>query len=162
MINNDHFMNHDSSSNTSQNQNNGINATSKSNYTNRFNTTKKECNMQEWPIPLSDEIMKKKIPLLTSSDKEITSNVNTSHEIIIRVITWNQQARKPPPPNIIEKYLTQNGRYHIIAFGTEECEKSFLMSAINPSKVKWESSLDLAVGSDYRRIRSHALQATHL
>lgn len=118
--------------------------------------------VQPWPIPLSDEIMEDHIPLLASTDQEIKSTLDSSNDLIIRVITWNQQARIPPTADEIEKHLTQRGKYHIIVFGAEECEKSIVRSALNPSKKKWENVLELAVGSDYTMVRSHALQATHM
>jgi hypothetical protein len=53
-------------------------------------------------------------------------------------------------------------RFHIIAFGTEECERSIAKSAINPSKKMWETYMTELVGDQYTPLRSHTLQAIHL
>jgi len=118
--------------------------------------------VRNWPIPLSDCFVKKRVPLLASNHGKINYIFNSNNEIIIRVITWNQQSKIPSSPYQIQQNLTHPGIYHIIAFGAEECENSIFMSAFKPSKEKWENALNLAIGSDYGMIRSHALQSTHL
>lgn len=53
-------------------------------------------------------------------------------------------------------------RFHIIGFGTEECERSIAKSALNPSKKMWENYMLDLVGEQYTPLRSHTLQAIHL
>ena len=53
-------------------------------------------------------------------------------------------------------------RFHVIGFGTEECERSIAKSALNPSKKIWENYLLDLVGTQYTPLRSHTLQAIHL
>lgn len=49
-------------------------------------------------------------------------------------------------------------RFHIYFIGTEECERSIMRSAINPSKKTWEAYLIDAIGPNYLPLRSHTLQ----
>jgi hypothetical protein len=49
-------------------------------------------------------------------------------------------------------------RFHIVAVGTEECERSIAKSAMNPSKKVWEAYLRKALGPRYRPLKSHTLQ----
>lgn len=53
-------------------------------------------------------------------------------------------------------------RFHIVVFGTEECERSIAKSAVNPSKKNWESYLVEAMGSNYVPLRSHTLQVSYI
>ncbi len=81
---------------------------------------------------------------------------------MIRIVTWNQEANDTPTPEELTKILFPCRRYHIIAVGTQECENSFTKSIISPSKVKWEATLEEALGMDYDVVRSHSLQALHV
>ena len=49
-------------------------------------------------------------------------------------------------------------RYHLIAVGGEEVERSIAKSALNPSKKVWSKYLQTIVGPDYIPLKSHALQ----
>lgn len=88
--------------------------------------------------------------------------VFSHHQVLIRAITWNMQANDPPPVEEVQQRLLPLNRFHIIAFGTEECERSIAQSAVNPSKKVWESYLLDLVGPNYTPLRSHTLQAIHL
>lgn len=95
---------------------------------------------------------------MPSTYEEIKSRVETTGDILIRVVTWNQEAREPPSSDVLSKLLFPRRRYHVIAVGTQECENSFAKSILVPSKAKWEAALELVLGSDFDVIRSHALQ----
>ena len=134
-----------------------------------FNQVQKDVTLenkhdQSWSIPLNDsnDIMNGSIPLSASNDVGVKPVLDSPNELIIRIITWNQQARDPPPPDVMKEQLLPENRYDIIVFGAEECENSILMSTFNPSKTKWEDELGIAVGPDYSMIRSHALVSTHM
>lgn len=133
--------------------------------------------------PLSDEFVSEdKIPSLPETYEEIrkqleepTPNGN-SNAIRIRIVTWNQQARARESScgsssislvDQVREYLTPQNKYHVIVFGSQECEHSVAMSTFFLSKLRWESILNGALSSgkgigDYQLIRSHTLQAIHL
>jgi hypothetical protein len=98
---------------------------------------------------------------LPSNFKKIQFQLETSGDILIRVVTWNQQARESP--ECLTKLLFPH-KYHIVAVGTQECENSFAMSMIQPAKPNWESCLESALGcsENYDILRSHSLQASHM
>jgi len=50
----------------------------------------------------------------------------------------------------------------VVAFGTQECERSIQASAFNPSKAAWETVLQEALGPSYRAVSASNLQSTHL
>ena len=117
--------------------------------------------LNNWPRPLDDRVStpSKELP---PTYEEIKSHVETTGEILIRVVTWNQQARPPPPPEELARLLFPSRKYHIVAIGTQECENSFAKSIVVPSKAKWEATLEAALGTDYDAIHSHSLQASHI
>ena len=77
------------------------------------------------------------------------------------MITWNQQAKKPPSAEDMRKSLFRENKYHIIVVGTEECENSIAKSIVVHSKKNWEEAVVEACGDKYIKLRSHTLQATH-
>lgn len=81
---------------------------------------------------------------------------------MIRIVTWNQEAKDTPTPEEVRNILFPCRKYHIIAVGTQECENTFAKSIITPSKVKWETTLEEALGTEYDVVRSHSLQALHI
>jgi len=81
---------------------------------------------------------------------------------LIRLVTWNLEAREPPTPEILARHLFPESAYQVVVVGTQECENTFAKSIIVPSKVKWEALLQAALGTDYDVIRSHSLQASHI
>lgn len=117
---------------------------------------------KSWPKPLSDECASSTIPELPTSHEEIQSQVESSGDILIRVVTWNQQAKEPPHPEYLAKLLFPH-KYHLCVVGTQECENNFAKSFINSSKPRWEKCLEDSLGSaDYEVLRSHSLQASHM
>ena len=118
--------------------------------------------LNSWPRPLSDDSASSPIEDLPPSYEEIKSHVEMTGDILIRIVTWNQQARSPPSPVELAKLLFPSRKYHIIAVGTQECENSFVKSIVCPKKEKWEATLEAALGTDYDAIHSHALQASHI
>ena len=118
--------------------------------------------LKNWPRPLSDDSPSIPIDDLPSTYDEIKSHVEMTGNILIRIVTWNQEAREPPSSTDLSKLLFPNNKYHVIAVGTQECENTFAKSIIVPSKKHWEATLEAAIGTDYDVIRSHALQASHI
>ena len=125
--------------------------------------------LNNWPRPLSDDAPSSPINDLPSTHDEIKSHVEMTGDVLIRIVTWNQEARRisepsPSSPNNdkLSKTLFPRDKYHIIIVGTQECENSFAKSILVPSKKHWESTLQLAIGDDYDIIRSHSLQASHI
>ena len=116
---------------------------------------------KSWPRPLCDASASSSIGNLPSCHKKIQFQLETSGDILIRVVTWNQQARESP--ECLTKLLFPH-KYHIVAVGTQECENSFAKSIIQPAKPVWESCLESALGcsEDYDILRSHSLQASHM
>ena len=88
--------------------------------------------------------------------------IRRNQKIAIRTVTWNLAAKPPPPASETRSTLFPQNKYHVIAVGTEECERSIAASAVNPTKKVWESYLVEALGDQYIPIKSHALQAIHL
>ena len=118
---------------------------------------------ETWPVPLSDDnIESHVIPTLPNNNDEVRAVVERSQKLLIRVITWNQEAKSPPSSDNLRKYLIPKERYHIIAIGTQECENSIAKSVFYPSKAKWEKIIFEAVGTQYQKVCDHILQATYL
>ena len=118
--------------------------------------------MKSWPRPLSDDCISSLVEELPPTYEEVKHTVETVGDIFIRIVTWNQQAREPPPPEELAKHLFPCRRYHVIVVGTQECENTFAKSILLPSKAKWEAALEKALGTDYDALHSHALQALHM
>lgn len=115
-----------------------------------------------WPPALSDEYASSSIEEFSPTYEDIKSQVENVGHILIRIVTWNQQAREPPSPEELAKHLFPSRRYHIIAVGTQECQNTFAKSILNPSKAKWEERLEAALGTDFDAVHSHSLQASHM
>ncbi|KAL3827670.1 hypothetical protein ACHAXA_000543 [Cyclostephanos tholiformis] len=90
------------------------------------------------------------------------SKVEATGDILIRLVTWNQEAREPPSSDVLAKHLFPHHSYHVVVVGTQECENTFAKSIIVPTKLKWEALLKEALGANYDVIRSHSLQASHI
>ncbi len=114
-----------------------------------------------WPEILDDESTLNLLPSLLQSNEEIYNDVVNKKQVVVRVITWNQQAKTPPPLEELKDSLFPDEKFHIIAIGTEECENSIAKSIIVHSKKKWEDAVEAAAGENYVKLRSHTLQATH-
>jgi hypothetical protein len=83
-------------------------------------------------------------------------------EILLRVITWNLCAAPPPSEDMTMQTLIPKNRFHVVIIGSEECERSIMASALNPSKKVWEAYLISVMGPSYAPLRSHTLQAMHI
>ena len=118
--------------------------------------------ISNWPRPLSDEAFTFPSKDLPSTFEERRSKFEETGDFLIRLVTWNQEAREPPMPDVLAKHLFPDRTYHVVVVGTQECENTFAKSIIVPSKVKWEALLKAALGLDYDVIRSHSLQASHI
>jgi len=114
-----------------------------------------------WPHSLSDESTGNQVRDLPKTSNEINADIRREGNVLIRVITWNHQAKDPPSSDDLIKWLVPRNKYHIIAFGSQECENSIAKSIIVPTKERWEAMLNLAVGPDYDIVCSHSLQASH-
>lgn len=117
--------------------------------------------IKSWPKPLSDECISSKVIELPTCYNEIQSQLESSGNILTRVITWNQQAKDLPKDEDLARLLFPH-KYHLVVLGTQECENSFTRSIISPSKPRWEACLQRVLGADYDVLRSHSLQASHL
>ncbi|GMH46612.1 hypothetical protein TrVE_jg8891 [Triparma verrucosa] len=116
---------------------------------------------QAWPEALTDELVDDVIGALPEEDPDVLQAVKDSGKVLVRVITWNQQAKKPPSTEDMRKSLFRENKYHIIVVGTEECENSIAKSIVVHSKKNWEEAVVEACGDKYIKLRSHTLQATH-
>ena len=118
---------------------------------------------EEWPTVMDDALALRsnKLATLPPNDEEILQGIQRDGTLTVRVITWNQQAKDPPPSEQLAENLIPSNFYHIIAINTQECENSFTKSILNPAKTKWEMKLSEVLGTGYEMIRSHALQVSH-
>jgi len=123
-----------------------------------------EFNAQEWPLPFDDQNSTSHINLrpLPPSFRETKSLVELNGELLVRSVTWNQQAQRLPTASDLVKHLIPMRMYHIVAIGTQECENTISKSIFNPYKEKWESLCQEVMGGEYLLLRGHALQASHL
>lgn len=75
-------------------------------------------------------------------------------------VTWNMNGQSAPVDALVHTHA--HGRYHVVAVGTEECERSIAQSMLNASKERWEQQLAAALGPRYARVASQTLGATHV
>ena len=116
-----------------------------------------------WPTAISDNLTQNQMPDLPDDDDIILAQVVATNKIIVRVVTWNQQAKSVQlSPEELARKLFQKNKFHIVAVGTEECENTIAKSILNTSKAKWEGMVAASLGEKYAKIRSHTLQATNL
>jgi hypothetical protein len=120
-----------------------------------------------WPDSLVDDFDDPNWPDLgptsSSSGKEdVQTDLNRTETILIRVVTWNLCAKKPPSVEKARIKLFPLNMFHVYVIGTEECERSIAQSAVNTSKKSWEGYLTEVLGPMYAPIRSHTLQAIHI
>lgn len=127
-----------------------------------------------------------------SADHEaIRQNFIASRKLLVRSVTWNQQgqpitapaaaaaAASPVQPDGDDdessllvrssfdplSILLPRNYFHLIAVGTQECERSIAQSVVNPwsNKRKWERLCQNVLGlEDYELVKGHSLQASHL
>lgn len=74
--------------------------------------------------------------------------------------------KAPPSPEQLREWGVvphpRAARHHLVAYGTQECERSIQASALFPSKSAWEGALQEALGPRYRPVAASNLQSTHL
>ena len=114
-----------------------------------------------WPEPLSDQLTEEALGALPDTDEAVLQDVKEKGKVLVRVITWNQQAKSPPCEEELRAQLFRENKFHVIVVGTEECENSIVKSIIVQSKKNWEAAVITACGDRYAKLRSHTLQATH-
>lgn len=124
-------------------------------------------NDNEWPRPFVDTFelpdADMKWPKLdTKSKDEVMKWIFINKSILIRTVTWNMHAKKPPSKENINRVLLPLNKFHMVIVGSEECERSITQSAVNPSKKNWEAYLREALGSNYIPLRAQTLQAMHI
>lgn len=101
-------------------------------------------------------------PELSEDSIKVWKHLKTFRKLIVRCITWNLCGKAPPATDDIRKLVIPLNKFHVLAVGTEECERTIAQSAVNPSKKLWEAALLEITGENYAPIRSHTLQAIHL
>ena len=114
-----------------------------------------------WPEVLSDEKTLGDYSALSDDAQTVFDGVVSSNEIMVRVVTWNQQAKTPPSTALLRDALFAVGKFHLLVIGTEECENTIAGSIVNTSKKKWEEAVKIACGESYVKVRGHTLQATN-
>ncbi len=97
-----------------------------------------------------------------NSNGDILNWIRTYNKLLVRTVTWNLEAKPPPPVEDVVKTLIPRNKYHMIIVGTEECERSIAQSALLPSKKNWESYCLQMVGDNYLPVHSQTLQAIHI
>jgi len=120
---------------------------------------------QIWPEPFDDAKATKegRAPKeLPPTYDEIRRQVEFTGNVVVRVVTWNQEAKHYPAVEDLVKHLIPQRIFHVVAVGTQECENDFCRSVLNPSKAKWETRLAETLGPDYKMVCCHALQASHI
>ncbi|KAG5176590.1 Endonuclease/exonuclease/phosphatase [Tribonema minus] len=80
--------------------------------------------------------------------------------LLVRVVTWNLQARATAGAAALREELLPPLQHHIYVVGTEECENSIAKSVIIQSKKNWDALLKETLGPQYA-VLGHALQASH-
>jgi hypothetical protein len=113
-----------------------------------------------WPEPLIERFDNSWPDL---SDNDVSEKWVYKHKaVLVRAVTWNLCAKKPPPVDDTRKLLFPRDKFHIYVVGSEECERSIAQSAVNTSKKNWEAYLIEALGPNYQPIRAQTLQAIHI
>lgn len=122
-------------------------------------------SVSSWPAAVEEnaEFVAHKIvwPPLHDSSQSNWKWLLSNKKLLIRCVTWNQCGKPAPSIEKIRKTLITSDKYHIIAVGTQECERSIAQSAVNPSKKQWEATLTSVVGGQYSAMRSHTLQVRY-
>lgn len=80
-------------------------------------------------------------------------------------LTDENKKHHPHPTPTEERLLLDSSTshpYHILAIGTQECERDISESLIFPSKELWERRLQEHLGPSYKLLRTETLAALHL
>jgi hypothetical protein len=97
--------------------------------------------------------------------KPSVEDVSELNDLKVWVGTWNMHGE--PPPDELEPLIrrpkdSDSVEYHILAIGTQECERSIEKSVIYPSKGIWEQKLKSILSPYYVMLKSETLAAIHL
>eukprot|EP01138_Halocafeteria_seosinensis_P015065 gb/GECG01015378.1/.p1 GENE.gb/GECG01015378.1/~~gb/GECG01015378.1/.p1 ORF type:complete len:495 (+),score=39.34 gb/GECG01015378.1/:1-1485(+) len=112
-----------------------------------------------WPSPFR-LLELSSLPSIGEEPDEIRSKIRETNQLLIYNMTWNLHGKAADPA--FTEYLPPRNSFHILAFGTEECENTIAKSVLNTSKENWERQLQSALGQDYIALASRTLQAIHL
>jgi len=124
---------------------------------------------------------------LPQSDTAVLAELRRTGELRTFACTWNMGGKSPAAhtpggaapadgDGAGTTLLAPRGRFHLLVYCSQECERSIAASAVNTSKARWEEALVtlLRAGADeavphgaaradlYRLVASHTLQATHV
>lgn len=91
----------------------------------------------------------------------VLEKVKQKGSLLVRVVTWNLQAKPTVGAAELRKQLLPPHKYHLYMIGSEECENSIAKSVIIQSKKNWEVLLKTTLGPSYTMLCGHSLQATH-
>lgn len=124
---------------------------------------------KKWPASIDDDYVTlsdgSEVPwpqLDGVPDEDVQKWISTNKKVLIRTVTWNLQAKRPPPVEDVQVRMLPPNKFHLYFVGSEECERSIAKSVMNTSKKNWEAYLLSALGSNYMGVCSHTLQAIHL
>lgn len=108
----------------------------------------------------------------SSSPKQTAAAAASKDRLRVFVGTWNMYGRLLPIDlaTILSTHQQDNNnqdednspRYHIIAIGTQECERDISESLLFPSKEIWEKRLSDFLGNSYTMLKTETLAALHL
>lgn len=114
-----------------------------------------------WPQAMTQDLLSSEWPLSPyTPTPAILHNLNHNKHIIIRTITWNLCAKKPPSMMKLKELLLPQSKFHLYFIGTEECERSIAQSAFYSSKRNWEDFILKIIGSEYDKLTSVTLQVS--
>lgn len=112
----------------------------------------------EWPSAFRADSAWGQLP---HSDEAIRKALRATRELRVFATTWNMGGKAPDRLNRAEPgmgaaggahhvaassgasvLLAPQGRYHLLVYCAQECERSIAASAMNPSKARWEAALE--------------------
>lgn len=98
---------------------------------------------------------------MPETDDAIRAALRATRELRVFATTWNMGGKAPDRPNratpgmgasvgshhVVASsgasvLLAPQGRYHLLVYCAQECERSIAASAMNPSKARWEAALE--------------------
>ncbi|KAH3744417.1 p21-activated protein kinase [Pelomyxa schiedti] len=99
--------------------------------------------------------------LITSSPRPAALSQNF---IRLFIVTWNMHGQLPSLMEVqqLVSHANLSSNFHIVAIGTQECERSIGASLVFPSKANWENLLNKALGDQYSFVGSSTLGPMHL
>lgn len=58
-------------------------------------------------------------PTLTEDENHIRLFIERHQDLLVRVVTWNQEAQMPPKPEQLQAKLLPKDKYHVYVIGTQ-------------------------------------------